>query len=140
MIVPSIPFVISRAGGIGYRDLALILRERITSGQLRPGDRMPSETDLANEHGVNRSTVRRAVRELEDEGLIEVHHGYASRVRRPQPTTEVAIQRGATWIVRMPTPAERDEFDLPRGAAVVEVRYGAAIKVYPGDRHTFTTK
>lgn len=132
--------MISRASGVGYRELALLLRERITSGRLRPGDRMPSETDLTNEYGVNRSTVRRAVRELEDEGLIDVHHGYASRVRVPSPTTEVAIQRGATWKARMPTPAERQEFDLPRGVAVVEVRYGATVRVYPGDRHTFTTK
>ena len=37
---------------------------------LRTGDALPSETDLARQFGVNRSTVREAIRELETHGLI----------------------------------------------------------------------
>jgi GntR family transcriptional regulator, transcriptional repressor for pyruvate dehydrogenase complex len=54
-----------------YEQLAALLRERITSGHLREGDRLPSETTLASQAGVSRSTVREAFRTLEQAGLIE---------------------------------------------------------------------
>jgi DNA-binding FadR family transcriptional regulator len=53
-----------------YEQLADLLRERITSGELREGDRLPSETALAEQAGVSRSTVREALRTLEQAGLI----------------------------------------------------------------------
>lgn len=53
-----------------YEQLAQLLRERITSGDLREGDRLPSETALAEQAGVSRSTVREALRILEQDGLV----------------------------------------------------------------------
>jgi GntR family transcriptional regulator, transcriptional repressor for pyruvate dehydrogenase complex len=53
-----------------YEQLAGLLRERITSGDLREGERLPSETALAEQAGVSRSTVREALRTLEQAGLI----------------------------------------------------------------------
>lgn len=61
------PIKIARA----YEQLAALLRERITSGDLREGDRLPSETALAKQAGVSRSTVREALRILEQGGLVE---------------------------------------------------------------------
>jgi len=61
------PIKIARA----YEQLAALLRERITSGDLREGDRLPSETALAQQAGVSRSTVREALRILEQAGLVE---------------------------------------------------------------------
>ena len=54
-----------------YEQLAAVLRERIATGALRPGDRLPSETALAQQAGVSRSTVREALRTLQEAGLIE---------------------------------------------------------------------
>ena len=62
-------------GGAAYRQLAGILRDRIRSGALPTGRRLPSEKDLHDEFGLARETVRRAVAVLRTEGLIEVHHG-----------------------------------------------------------------
>lgn len=53
-----------------YEQLADLLRERITSGDLREGERLPSETELAAQAGVSRSTVREAFRTLQEAGLI----------------------------------------------------------------------
>jgi GntR family transcriptional repressor for pyruvate dehydrogenase complex len=53
-----------------YEQLAQLLRDRITSGDLREGDRLPSETALAEQAGVSRSTVREALRILEQDGLV----------------------------------------------------------------------
>jgi len=54
-----------------YEQLADVLRERIQAGALREGDRLPSELSLAQQAGVSRSTVREALRMLQEAGLIE---------------------------------------------------------------------
>lgn len=47
----------------------------IESGELGPGDRLPSERELSELLGVSRVSVREAIRSLEAVGLVEVHHG-----------------------------------------------------------------
>jgi GntR family transcriptional repressor for pyruvate dehydrogenase complex len=58
-----------------YRRLAAVLLERITSRTLSAGDRLPAELELARQFGVNRSTVREALRELESSGLLRRERG-----------------------------------------------------------------
>jgi DNA-binding FadR family transcriptional regulator len=58
-----------------YRKVAAALLERILDRSLREGDRLPSETELARQFGVNRSTVREAVRELQGSGLLTRRRG-----------------------------------------------------------------
>jgi len=58
-----------------YLQLASILRTQIAAGQYAPGRAIPSETRLMQEHGLARETVRKAVRVLADEGLVEVVRG-----------------------------------------------------------------
>jgi len=53
-----------------YEALAAIIRERIISGELAVGDRIPAETTLAREAQVSRSTVREALRTLQEAGLV----------------------------------------------------------------------
>lgn len=53
-----------------YRQLAAILRDRIGSGELVAGDRIPSEHEMVAAHGIARTTARRAVSVLRDEGLV----------------------------------------------------------------------
>lgn len=54
-----------------HAQLTLILRDRITSGELALGTRLPPEVDLAAAYGVSRATLRRALGEMESEGLVE---------------------------------------------------------------------
>jgi GntR family transcriptional regulator, transcriptional repressor for pyruvate dehydrogenase complex len=58
-----------------YRKVAEALLERITDRQLAEGDRLPSETELARQFEVNRSTVREALRELQSAGLLVRERG-----------------------------------------------------------------
>lgn len=58
-----------------YRKVAVAIGERILSRSLREGERLPPETELARQFGVNRSTVREALRELESRGLVERRPG-----------------------------------------------------------------
>jgi GntR family transcriptional regulator, transcriptional repressor for pyruvate dehydrogenase complex len=58
-----------------YRKVAAALIERITARAFNNGDRLPSETELAKQFGVNRSTVREALRELQTAGLLTRKRG-----------------------------------------------------------------
>lgn len=57
------------------------LRARILSGAFAPGTRLPNERELALALGVNRGSVREALKHLEFLELIEVRHGQGSFVR-----------------------------------------------------------
>lgn len=69
-----------------YERIADELRQSIRAGELRPGDRLPSETKLAEGHRRSVPTVRDALRLLQDEGLIEKLHGRGNFVRKPRTT------------------------------------------------------
>jgi GntR family transcriptional repressor for pyruvate dehydrogenase complex len=57
------------------------LRSRILSGAFPAGERLPNERDLAAALGVNRASVREAVKRLEFLELVEVRHGQGTLVR-----------------------------------------------------------
>ena len=69
------------------RRIFLLLRERIVSGELAPGARLPGEPQLAAENGVSRVTIRRALDQLVAEGLLSRRPGAGTYVcaRRVQP-------------------------------------------------------
>jgi GntR family transcriptional repressor for pyruvate dehydrogenase complex len=69
-----------------YRQVANAIEQKIVDRSLRAGDPLPSESDLARQFGVNRSTVREAIRELEIQGLLGRGRGEKRlRVTRPEP-------------------------------------------------------
>ncbi|MFD7876293.1 winged helix-turn-helix domain-containing protein [Streptomyces sp. NPDC059766] len=55
---------------VTHREVADVLRTRIRSGVLRPGQRMPTQAELAQEFGVERGAVREALRILQTERLL----------------------------------------------------------------------
>ena len=54
-----------------YRQVKELIIRRISNGELRPRDRVPSENELVDSTGVSRMTANRALRELNDEGYVE---------------------------------------------------------------------
>lgn len=62
--------------------LANVLRARIESGDLQPGQPLPSESYLQQDHGVSRGTAREAVAILRDEGLVVPIQGRGTFVRK----------------------------------------------------------
>ncbi len=64
-----------------YHQLAAILRSQISSGLLRPGDRLPSEVQLCEQYEVSPMTVRRAINALLDEGLVTAARGRGTFVK-----------------------------------------------------------
>jgi DNA-binding FadR family transcriptional regulator len=67
------PVQIARAS----EDIARQIREELSTGRLRPGDRLPPERELAVQFSVARNTLREALRSLEISGLIELRKGAA---------------------------------------------------------------
>lgn len=53
-----------------YQVVSRELRRMVLTGGLKAGDQLPTETELAQQFGVNRSTVREGIRQLETEGLV----------------------------------------------------------------------
>lgn len=58
-----------------WTSIAAALSGEIASGHYRPGDRLPTEADLAARFGVNRHTVRRALADLAARGLVHARRG-----------------------------------------------------------------
>jgi DNA-binding GntR family transcriptional regulator len=123
----------------GYRQLADLLRDQIASGVWSPGQRIPSEKDLQDEHGLARETVRAALRMLRQEGLIVVRHGYPSRVREVAPVEVVRVQRGSEVYARPATAREARALAVAEGSVVLVVQDPAGReRVYVADRTRFT--
>lgn len=76
-----------------YLQIADSLRERIREGRYAPGMRLPSESELLEEFGVTRQTVRRGLSVVQQEGLTEPRHGRGVFVREAPPVIAVRNSR-----------------------------------------------
>jgi GntR family transcriptional repressor for pyruvate dehydrogenase complex len=115
------------------------IQERIESGDLRPGEILPSGQSLVDSYGVSRSVIREALAALEALGVIEVRHGKGAYVTRAPYGILLgmldlfnhkrdAAMRGWVWEVRMICETEvarlsarrRQHEDLDKMAAALE--------------------
>lgn len=132
--------------GALWSSIAAALRDEIATGLRPPGQRLPTEAALSARFGVNRHTVRRALAQLADEGLVRSRRGAGVFVTA-QPTDyplgrRVSYTRNLEAAGRLPsrrytaieargaTEHEAQALDLPPGARVV-----AAEGVSSGDGH-----
>ena len=64
-----------------YAQLANILRRKISKGEFRPGDQLPSEAQLCRRYGISPMTVRRSINLLADEDVISTAQGRGTFVK-----------------------------------------------------------
>lgn len=76
--------------GTLYHQILLELTERIESGEIGVGDRLPSEADLVAEFGVSRTTARRALDELRRQGLVRREPGRGTFLASPRLRSNLA--------------------------------------------------
>ena len=86
---------LSSGGMSKYHRLATELRREIQSGVYRPGDRLPSESQLMERFRVSQPTVRAAVGVLRAEGLVESIHGRGTFVRERRRLQRISRNRYA---------------------------------------------
>lgn len=66
-----------------YQQVAAGLRAAIKTRKLEPGDKLPSQNELAERYGVARMTIHQALKVLRDEGLVVTRQGSGAYVRAP---------------------------------------------------------
>jgi len=81
-----------------YEEIIDQLKQLIVSGQLKPGDRLPSERDLVESLRVSRASIREALSALEMMGLLEVRSGEGTYVRELKPESVV---EPLSWMLSM---------------------------------------
>ncbi|WP_189040038.1 GntR family transcriptional regulator [Streptomyces daqingensis] len=67
-----------------YERIAEDFRRPIRAGELKPGEKLPTEAELVKRYGKGLPTVRQALAQLEAEGLVEKKHGRGTFVRVPR--------------------------------------------------------
>ena len=74
-------FIIPRADSLPT-EVARRLRASISSGEIKPGDKLPSEQALSNAYGVSRPVIREALSLLKSDGLVVSQHGKGQYINR----------------------------------------------------------
>jgi GntR family transcriptional repressor for pyruvate dehydrogenase complex len=92
-----------------YRKVAAAIGARVLSRQLREGERLPPETELARQFGVNRSTVREALRELESRGLVRRRPG--SKLMSVSRPPQQAVAQGVSQALLLHDVTVRDVWE-----------------------------
>lgn len=120
-----------------YHQMFSLLRDRILSGEIARGTRIPTEFDLAEGFGVSRITAKRALDELAAEGLVERRRGKGTHVihrSRPKPMSspltglmeslEVLAKHTVVKLLQfrraIPPEPIRQLFDTPPDEALVQ--------------------
>lgn len=117
-----------------YRQLARLIREGITGGEYTPGEMLPSESRLAQMHGVGKDTVRDALAVLRGTGEVVTVRGVGTRVREEHEVDDEPIGAGVRVTARMPTDGERRDLGLPEGVPVLVVEQDGKAAVLPSNR------
>ncbi|WP_327403068.1 winged helix-turn-helix domain-containing protein [Streptomyces sp. NBC_01288] len=84
MVVTQENVAVNGSRSFSPQEIADALRDRIRTGDLKAGDRLPTQADLAEEFGVERGAVRQALRLLQEAGLLtNVSKGSPPRIAEP---------------------------------------------------------
>jgi GntR family histidine utilization transcriptional repressor len=117
-----------------YEQVKAYIRQKLRSGEWKPGDRIPSENELVKVLGISRMTVNRAVRELSEQGALIRRGGVGTFVAESRPhSTLLMIARigdeirsrghGYDWSIILKTEEAATEevaaaFETPVGSRV----------------------
>ncbi|TAL53541.1 histidine utilization repressor [Pandoraea sp.] len=74
-----------------YEQVKNFIRERVSAGEWKPGDRIPSELNLVDTLGVSRMTINRALRELTEQGALVRLSGVGTFVAESKPQSTLLM-------------------------------------------------
>ena len=121
-----------------YIQIRESLRAEIIGGNLKRGEQLPSENELAGRYSVSRMTIRQSIEDLVDEGLLYRRHGIGTFVAYPHLQRDhtkltsffdkaesegVKVQAKLLSLEVIPaTPKVAEALDLPSGSQVIRVK------------------
>lgn len=136
-----VPFASDSSHGVPqplYAQIKEALRSRILEGHYKPHEQLPSESELIAAYGVSRITVRQALSDLQNEGLIFRVHGKGSFVSKPKAFQDLGQLQGFGEAMRKmgyetfskllslrtvtPTAQVIERLQLPKRAKVTELK------------------
>lgn len=89
-----------------YESIVKQIEDAIYRGELRPGQRLPSERELTTEFAVSRATVREALRVLESSGLVRSRQGDPTGGAEVQEFSPDGLRKSLTAMVHL------EKFDI----------------------------
>lgn len=100
-----------------YHQLEIALRQKFLTGALPLGAPLPTEAQLQEAYGVSRSTVRKAIEELVQAGLIVKRHGVGTFVAEPEPASYACLSSFTAEALRQGRSPGTEvlEFDIAAG-------------------------
>lgn len=121
------------------QQLADALRARIRATEWAAGQQLPTEAELVSQYGVSRATVRQAIKDLENQGLVVVQRGrgtfmaehtgiHAGMQELASISATIAdmgfkpAMRYRRRTIRRATAAEIEQFDLTDGAEILDIQ------------------
>lgn len=105
------------------------IREAIQRGELKPGDKLPTESGLTERYRVSRTVIREAIASLRADGLVEVRHGVGVFVLRPRDGAPTGFR--SVDVNRVPSIIEMLEV---RAALEIEAAGLAALRSSPAQQ------
>lgn len=125
-----------------YLRIAADIRARIAAGELQPGDKVPSTAKLADQHGLNPTSVRTAITMLQSEGLIERRRGSGTYVRAATRLVRRAHSRNMRTVGASTSPFARDvlaagqrpHWEHQSQQTTASARIAERLRIQPGDQ------
>ena len=109
-----------------YEQIVQQIEESIVKGDLKPGDQLPAERDLAQRFGVSRTAVREAVKALREKGLVEAYSGRGTFIT--DGTTQ-AVRQSLDLMVKIGQPEGSTHLAEVRAILEPEIAALAAVRI-----------
>src|SRR6201994_4878052 len=109
-----------------YEQIVQQIEESIVKGDLKPGDQLPAERELAQRFGVSRTAVREAVKALREKGLVEAYSGRGTFIT--DGTTQ-AVRQSLHLMVKIGQPEGSKHLAEARAILVPEIAALAAARI-----------
>src|SRR5437879_10971561 len=116
-----------------YEQIVQQIEESIVKGDLKPGDQLPAERDLAQRFGVSRTAVREAVKALREKGLVEAYSGRGTFITDG---TSQAVRQSLDLMVKIGQPEGSQYLAELRAILEPEIAALAAARAQESDLAT----
>src|SRR6266404_2858450 len=116
-----------------FEQIVQQVEDSILKGQLKPGDQLPAERDLAQRFGVSRTAVREAVKALREKGLVEAYSGRGTFITDG---TSQAVRQSLDLMVKIGQPEGSTHLAEVRAILEPEIAALAASRAQESDLAT----